>query len=46
MKCKVCNAKTKNSFNINLKQVSICEDCANMIMMQQINWLVETQQSK
>lgn len=39
-KCKICGEKTEVVFNLNLKAVPICEDCANAIVLQQIPDLV------
>jgi hypothetical protein len=38
-KCKLCDAYTKNEFNIKFKLVPICEDCANAILLQQAEYL-------
>lgn len=45
-KCKVCGAKTKVVFNINLQAVAICEDCATNIFMQQAKWYAEPKLKK
>lgn len=37
-KCKVCGTKTKTIFNIDLKSVPICEQCATSIFIQQAAW--------
>lgn len=42
-KCKVCGDKTKVAFNINFEAISICENCAASIFLQQAKWYVETQ---
>lgn len=38
--CKICRRQTKAIFNIQFKQVPICEYCAGNIAMQQVIWLV------
>jgi hypothetical protein len=40
-KCKLCKKKTENYFNINFELVSVCEDCASTIFLQQANWYVK-----
>lgn len=40
--CKVCGNKTNTIFNIKLKKVYICENCATSIFLQQALWYVET----
>lgn len=40
-KCKICSTKTSTVFNINFKPVSICEDCAASIFLQQANWYTQ-----
>ena len=37
-KCKICGDCTSNVFNIDFKAVSICEDCAKSICLQQVVW--------
>lgn len=37
-KCKVCKEKTDTVFNIKLKPVFICENCARAIFAQQAIW--------
>lgn len=39
-KCKVCGDNTKTIFNINLKAVAICENCAAAIFIQQAKWYI------
>lgn len=34
--CKICNRLTFNTFNINLKSTPICENCADLITVQQV----------
>lgn len=36
--CKLCGYKTESVFNIRLKAVHICEDCARSIFIQQAKW--------
>ena len=40
LKCKVCDKETENVFNVRLKPVAICEECANAIAMQQVTFLI------
>ena len=40
-KCKICGEKTNTVFNINLKAVTICENCANSIFLQQSVWFTK-----
>ena len=35
-KCKICASDTNAIFNIDFKKVSICEECASSIALQQI----------
>jgi hypothetical protein len=37
-RCKLCDEKTSNKFNINFKAVPICEGCAVAITSQQVTW--------
>ena len=37
-KCKVCGRLTETIFNIELKPVHICEECARRIFLQQATW--------
>ena len=37
-KCKICNTKTTNGFNINFELVPICENCSSAIFIQQAMW--------
>lgn len=36
--CKVCGEPTNVIFNINLRALPICEDCATNIFLQQASW--------
>ena len=38
--CRICKEKTPYVFNIKFKPVPICDDCANSIVLQQIQDLV------
>jgi len=40
MECKVCGGLAVNRFNIDFDLVPVCEQCANAITMQQVEWLV------
>lgn len=40
-KCKLCKEETKSIYNINLKAVSICEDCGRSIFIQQAVWYTQ-----
>ena len=37
--CSLCKEKTASTVNINFRQVYLCEDCANAIMLQQAHYL-------
>ena len=41
-KCKICEDETNVSFNIDFKQVYICEGCARTITTQQVIWYSRT----
>ena len=41
-KCKICEDETNVSFNIDFKQVYICEGCARAITTQQVIWYSKT----
>lgn len=43
--CIICQRKTQNVFNIKFKATAICEDCANIIALQQIKDLVRRQEN-
>lgn len=36
--CKLCGEKTSTVFNLNFKAVSVCDKCADSIMVQQSQW--------
>ncbi len=38
-KCRLCGEVTEVGFNIKLKRVLVCENCANAITKQQVNSL-------
>lgn len=44
--CKICNTMTPNLFNINFKPVPICEDCADLITIQQIEYVIKNKKKK
>lgn len=44
--CKLCTEPTNNKFNIDFKEVPICESCANSVMLQQAKWLADQQSKK
>ena len=39
--CKVCDSPTDVIFNINFKQVSICDSCADRITVQHVQDLIK-----
>ena len=45
-KCKICNSKTDNIFNIDFKATPICESCATSIFAQQAMWYVRSHKTK
>ena len=42
--CKICDSDTFTGFNIKMKLIPICEDCANSIFLQQARWYVDLQE--
>jgi hypothetical protein len=45
-KCKVCEFETEVIFNIDFKEISICENCATSIFLQQARWYVDSKVKK
>ena len=40
LECKLCDNKTSALFNIGFKQVPICDECADTVVIQQVQYLV------
>ena len=45
-KCKICEDETNVSFNIDFRQVYICEGCAATIFLQQASWYARQNPNK
>ena len=45
-KCKVCGKKSDIVFNISFKAVTICENCASSIFLQQAKYYTEINHQK
>lgn len=45
-KCVICGKKSEYFFNIDFNMVPICNQCANAITQQQVEWLIKNQKSQ